>query len=227
MKQLLIIIVSLVTLSSCCSFNRQKEYKQPETPTIETSTVIVGETKDKVWDRLIVGLRDVYSPFTINSMDKNKGHIKISYSGDPCPYVDCGQLSAEFNNTGRVFDPPFSTPLLFRNTYPACREFLEYTLCKETDIPWEACKMIIKRTMWLESSSYIEVIESARGVEVHVLTSYAVTQKVKVYKEDGFFENQTYDTINFGPYNTGTFPDNETTCRSNNMLEKTILSIAQ
>jgi len=227
MKQLLIIIVTLVTLSSCCGFSRSKEYQKPETPTVQTSAFIIGETKDQVWDRLIAGLRDAYSPFTINSMDKNKGYIKMSYSGEPCAYVDCGQLSAEFNNTGRAFDPPFSTPLLFRNTYPACREYLEYTTCEEMDIPWNTCKLTFKRTMWLESSSYIKVTEESAGIEVQVNTTYTLTKKVKVYKENGLFENQTYELINFGPYSTETYPDNETTCRANNMLEKQVLSIAK
>ena len=86
--------------------------------------------------------------------------------------------------------------------------------------------MITKRTMWLETSSFIEVIESSAGIEVHVMTSYMISQKVKVYKENGLFENQTYEEIHFGPYGAKAFPDN-TTCRSNGMLERAILSIAQ
>jgi len=226
MKQLLTIIVTIVMLSGCCSLSRPKEYQQPEIPTIQTVTVVNHETYDQVWERIVTGLNDAMGPFTINSMNKAMGRIEFSYSGDPCPYVDCGQLSAEFNNTGRVFDPPFSTPLLFRNTYPACREFLEYTTCKEMDIPWEVCKTITKRKMWLEASSFIEVIQKSSGIEVHVVTGYMVSQKVKVYKENGFFESQTYEEIHFGPFGMGQFPDN-TACRGNGMLERRILSIAK
>ena len=61
MKQLLIIIVTIVTLSSCCGFQRSKEYQKPETSTVQTSAFVIGETKDQVWDKLIIGLRDAYS----------------------------------------------------------------------------------------------------------------------------------------------------------------------
>lgn len=225
MKQLLSIILSMFILSSCVAFTRDVEYNHPERSDVQTLTVV--SDLERAWEQLILSLKNVNSPYTINSIDRYNRVIQISYSGPPCPYVDCGQLSAEFSNTGRIFNPPFSTPLLFRNTYPACREFLEYTVSKPPHAPWSSYNPTVKRTMTLEVSAHIRVNETSSGVTVTSVPIYEVIKKVKVYDEDGLFQGQIYDTITFGSYKAVSFPGVETTCGSNGVLENDIINMVK
>ena len=42
---------------------------------------------------MVAGIGDSF--FVINNLDKESGFINVSYSGDPCMFVDCGRVNSD------------------------------------------------------------------------------------------------------------------------------------
>jgi len=214
MKQLLIIILTIFTLSSCCTFATDPKYTVPKTTEIKT-VYASPYTKPYIWDHIIQFLSGPYSPYTINSVDYPEGTITFSYSGDPCPYVDCGMLVADFTMPERneIYEK-----------HPTCKEYLEYTVCDENEKP---CETKVKRSMHLETSTTIILTQSTNAVRVDMMTLYRLTKEISLYDEYGLFKGHLYDEITFPTHSSGQFPETPTVCKSNGNIELDIMELVQ
>lgn len=214
MKQLIILILAAFTLSSCCTLATDPKYTAPKTREI-TTTYISGYTKPYIWDKTIDFLSDIYSPYTINEIDYNQGTITFSYSGDPCPNVDCGELVADFTM-------PFKNS--FYHKEPACSEYLTYTTCDEEEVP---CGSVIKRSMHLETSTTIVLTPFANGVRVDIMTIYMLSKEIMIHDDQGLFRGHRFDEITFPTHSTGQFPETPSICKATGNIESSILELAK
>jgi len=214
MKQLFVIILTIFTLSSCCTFIPEPKRTTPDTTKIET-TYISAHRKSVVWDRMINFLSGLYSPYTINEKDYNKGTITFSYSGDPCPNVDCGMMVAKYTM-------PLRNELYQKE--PLCSEVLEYTTCNENDKP---CESSVNRRLHLETSTTIMLTQSTNAVRIEIMTQYILTKEIHIYDGYHLFKSHQYDDITFPTNTSGQFPETPAVCRATGNIENSIMELAK
>jgi len=89
MKKILIFLFVLI-LFGCVSgkFN----YHEPRALGGGENSMVINNPKDEVWEKMVNNIGASF--FVINNLDKDSGFINVSYSGDPCRYVDCGWITS-------------------------------------------------------------------------------------------------------------------------------------
>lgn len=214
MKQLLLIILTIFTLSSCCAFSIDPQFTAPKETKINNA-YISPHTKAYIWDQMITYLNDLYSPYTINEKDFDKGTITFSYSGDPCPYVDCGMLVANFKM-------PYTNGIFQKE--PACSEYVTYTICEEHETPR---KSTVRRSLHLETSTTVTLTQLTNVVKVDIMTLYILSKEMMIHDGYGLFKGHRYDEVTFPTHSNGQFPETPSICKANGNLENGILELAK
>ena len=199
-------IFLMLSLAGC--FSGKLTHSNP-LPTQRTQTSFISpQNKDIVWKKMIYGIGDSF--FVINNLDKESGFINVSYSGDPCMFVDCGRIYSKVIRAAareEIYD------------FPACKEYQSYKwVNKRGDYG------ITERSMELNGRANIVIQEVENGTHVKVKVMYIVHHRGRLYNaESKLFD--TYDeSISFTSNSGDSFPDGPK-CVANGKFEKRILDI--
>jgi hypothetical protein len=71
-------------------------YAPPLPPPEAEGALVLRESKERVWKRLVPALGKRF--FAVNAMDKDSGFVNLSYRGDPAAYADCGEIRSRVRN---------------------------------------------------------------------------------------------------------------------------------
>ncbi|MHC4844343.1 MAG: hypothetical protein ACYTEE_11120 [Planctomycetota bacterium] len=110
----LLTLISVLLIAGCAG---EHNYTPPTPIPNIYNSLILNESKDQVWNKIIAALED--TSFVINDLDEESGSIIISYNGDPEEYVDCGRIysSVEDLSGKRTYDFPASRNYKVYETY--------------------------------------------------------------------------------------------------------------
>lgn len=182
------------------------DYVGPMRSAAATSAV-VDKSLDEVW-RAISSAFDG-GPFAVLGLDKDSGVLTLGYSGDPEPYVDCGQIASAVTN------------LRGTRTYrfPAASASAEYELMTGKEI------LVVSRRMAVEIrvAATVSRVE-ARRTRVSVSGRYTLA-RILTTRDAQDRERTASDAIQFGSEHGASFPG-PIACRSTGALEATVLSVA-
>ncbi|MHC4265945.1 MAG: hypothetical protein ACYSUK_08440 [Planctomycetota bacterium] len=196
-------LIPLLLIVGCAG-----EFKYtPPTPIPKIyNSIIVNESKDEVWSRIIPALGKTF--FVINNLDEESGFINISYNGDPEEYVDCGRIYSYIQDLSgeRTYD------------FPASRAYKVYETYNNTILLHHLRKMNLDGRMDI----IIEEIAPDK-TRITVDTRYVVTKSITSIDIQG---NQTSfnDSISFNTGKSDEFPGGRV-CICNGTLEKEVLSL--
>ena len=183
MKKLFLRLLCFMVLTStgCMSYNYL--YSPPKPMKKIENTIVVNESKDKVWNKLIRGIGSNF--FVINNMDKQSGFINASYSGDPEKYVEGGELHYQFSNMRgeRKYD------------FPATRAVAQF----ETMINGTLCTLTRKMDLEGRMNIILSEVDSTH-TSVSVNARYILTMSVTGTDVLGHILQPSQQTITF---NTG------------------------
>jgi hypothetical protein len=87
-KLTVIIMIILIILVGCAGVKGKIDYTPPLEVKEQKNSKVVPHSKDEAWKAMIDGISESF--FAINNIEKDSGLINLSYSGDPCRYIDCG-----------------------------------------------------------------------------------------------------------------------------------------
>jgi hypothetical protein len=202
---ILLIFMSMIAIS-CVS--GKVSYIAPQGLQSTNNSVVLKESRDKVWMKLIDGIGESF--FVIDNIEKDSGLINISYSGDPCRFISCGTLNSYvLNAQGKR-----------KYNFPACIKYKEYEEFDKENL------FIIKRWMTLDGRASIIVQERNNGTLVKVNVRYIVIKNTKIYDPSWRFIRTTLSSMGFNSNGGESFP-NGTKCYANGQFEKIILDIAK
>ncbi|MGB2690276.1 MAG: hypothetical protein WBC36_14935 [Desulfobacterales bacterium] len=200
---ILIIFVSMIAIS-CVS--GKVSYIAPQGLQSTNNSVVLKESKDKVWMKLIDGIGESF--FVINNIEKDSGLINISYSDDPCRFISCGTLNSNvLNAQGKR-----------KYNFPACIEYKEYEEFNKGNL------FIIRRRITLDGRASIIVQKRNNGTLVKVNVRYVVIKDAKNYDPSWRFIRTELSSIIFNSNGGESFP-NGMKCYANGQFEKMILDI--
>ena len=205
---MLTVICVMWVISGCCQgkFN----YKQPTVmPELPSNSVVVEKSKNDAWKDLISNMGKSF--FVINNLDKESGFINVSYGGDPCNYIDCGQITIEVTNVRgkRVYD------------FPGCKPYIRYESVHNMGL------FLNDRKMDLQGRANIIVEElSANTTKITVSVKYVVTKSHDINQLGTYRRDMLRDTISFGTNGTGMFPQG-CKCAANGKFEAELLSLVR
>lgn len=194
-----------ITFSGCAKSSLT--YTPPFNTKKTTTTKIINKEYNKAWDELINKLTD--NSFVINNIDKESGFINLSFSTqNPYSYANCGSWEGYFKN------------LRGESTY----EFLGTenarftTLAGTTMINVESTKSLSGRINIL-----LQKIENKKlKIKVNVKYILNGTNKNMIpYPPQTYYENWT---VSFSSLQKGQVQIGKTQCRTNGVLETTLLS---
>jgi hypothetical protein len=203
----IIILFSTFILFGCLS--GKHDYQPPTTLARVENSITLNKSKDEVWKKMVNSIGTSF--FVVNNLDKDSGFINVSYSGDPCRYVDCGWIKSDVSNAAGK-----------RNyNFPACRQHKEYEYTNKGYLIW------VNRKMDLEGRINIIIQEESKNeTRLTVNARYIVTKNIRG-QAIGTNKTETFnDTISFNSGGSSSFPHG-TTCSCNGKLEKEILGMAQ
>lgn len=200
------LMVLVLSMAGCTS--GRVIYSRPWAADRAETSVTVPQTKDIIWQKLLSGIGDSF--FIINNVDKESGFINVSYSGDPCRFVDCGTIDSDIVSGSDK-----------RNyNFPACKVYQEYEIIEKGQ------NMFLKRSMSLDGRANIVVQEGENGTHVKVNVRYVVQKKVQVINDNGRLAGTDDDSISFNSNGIETFPQH-TNCLANGKFEKALLDIVR
>ena len=186
------------------------KYTQPNHYDHYDTSVVINKSMDNIWKTLVVNLGTSF--FVINNMEKDSGFINLSYSGDPCNYIDCGFINSKFKNLSGDQSANF----------PACKSSQQYVVSDGFNTAW------LNRTMSLEGRINLTVIElDPNKTRVNVNVKYIVTRTYSGDTSGGKYVHGK-NSCSFGSNGVGVIPGSKgTTCKANGNLEKEILNLIQ
>lgn len=202
---ILLIFVSIIAIS-CAS--GKISYTAPQGLQSTNNSVVLKESRDKVWKKLIDGMGESF--FVINNIEKDSGSITISYSGDPCRFISCGTLNSYVLNDQGIR----------KYNFPACVEYKEYEEVNKGNL------FIIERRMTLDTRASINVQARNNGTSVKVNVRYVVIKNDKIYDPSWRFIRTKVSSIGFNSNGGERFP-NGMKCYANGQFEKIILDMAK
>ena len=210
------IVVSLIT-GCAVPAKTSINYVPPELPEQVENTVVLNESYDDVWSRLIGGLSTTF--FVINNVEKASGLITLDFSTDsPERYVDCGVSTRTYND-----------------------EIYTYEVAGDATFPYDqksgmqVAKQQVSRDTSLTGKINVHVAEVSAGTKVTVNVRYIWTNVVSgTYKMAGAvaalgptqgLQPKTYTkSFNTNATSTPNNPD-DFPCGANGNLEALILDI--
>jgi len=210
-KVLMLLLIVGLTLSGCITGTHNYS---PPVPGKAENSIVVNKTKDEVWNGLVSKLeKDV---FTSNEISKDSGKIRLSYSGDPEGYVDCGYVKMQVKDIhGKRF-----------YNFPASRQNMTFEVADKGNL------YTVKRNLDLEANIEVEVKAiSARMTEVSVDCRYLLTKNSEITLSGGSVLSpkplNVIDSVSFHTGETGSYTKSTGSCNPTYLLERRILKYAQ
>jgi hypothetical protein len=202
---ILLIFVSMIAIS--CVIGKVS-YIAPQGLQSTNNSVLLKESRDKVWMKLIDGIGKSF--FVINNIEKDSGLINISYSDDPCRFISCGTLNSYVLDAqgNRKYD------------FPACIEYKEYEEFNMGNL------FISRRWITLDGRASIIVQKRNNGTLVKVNARYVVIKDAKIYDPSYSFIRTELSSIIFDSNGGESFPDGMK-CYANGQLEKMIFNMVK
>jgi hypothetical protein len=174
------------------------------------NSIILNKSKDEVWKKMVNNIGTSF--FVINNLDKDSGFINVSYSGDPCRYVDCGYVTSNISNAAGKREYSFR----------GCEQQKQYEIAHEGRL------YVADRKMDLEGRINIIIQEESKNeTRLTVNARYLVTKQVHVQMIGTARSDNRSDTISFNSGGNAQFPETQTICQCTGKLEKEIISMAQ
>lgn len=219
MKHLLFIFLFLVFLSGCAG---QFTYTPPGSPAPGSNSIILNESKDVIWTKMIPKLGERF--FTINNLDKSSGLVNITYKGDPEAYVDCGRTESRVKNVRgeRTYD------------FPVSRANQEFEAFIGSELFVVTRKMVLEGRMNLIFEEMGENKTKISAKAQYVLTNTQTNRQISALidtNEKGTMDadiEEVTEAINFNSNGSASFrtiPNAK--CQPTGKFEKDVLSLVQ
>ena len=204
----LLAFIMIVVLSMAGCFSGKLTHSNPLPAQGAQTSIISLQTKDIVWKKMISGIGDSF--FVINNLDKESGFINVSYSGDPCMFVDCGRINSDV-----------TTAAAGKKNYnfPACKSHMRYEWVNTKNVYG-----VTERSMELNGRANIVIQEVENGTRVKVKVMYILRNKGNLYDVDSKLIDSFNEIISFTSNDGDSFPDGPE-CVVNGRFEKMIIDI--
>ena len=200
------LLVLVLSLTGC--IGGKATYSDPWSVQESKTSIISPLAMDIVWKKMVSGIGDSF--FVINNIDKESGFINVSYSGDPCKFVDCGRINSDVSNAAGKRN----------HNFPACKSYQQY----ETVVQGQL--FFPKRSMSLNGRANVIIQEIEGGTHIKVNVRYIVQKKIQVYNAGWKLVETLDDSISFNSNGGDTFPGT-TKCVANGKFEREILDIVR
>ena len=202
---ILLIFVSMIAIS--CVIGKVS-YIAPEGLKSTNNSVVLKESRDKVWMKLIDGIGKSF--FVIDNIEKDSGLINISFSDDPCRFISCGTANSY------VLDAQGKR----KYNFPGCIEYKEYEEFNKGNL------FIIRRWITLDGRASIIVQKRNNGTLVKVNVRYVVIKEAKNYDPSYRFIRTNLSSIIFNS-NGGESFSNGMKCYADGQFEKMIFNMVK
>jgi hypothetical protein len=199
------IFVSMIAIS--CVIGKVSHI-EPQGLQSTNNSVVLKESRDKVWMKLIDGIGKSF--FVIDSIEKDSGLINISFSDDPCKFISCGTVNSY------VLDAQGKR----KYNFPACIEYKEYEEFNKGNL------FIIRRLITLDGRASIMVQKRNNGTLVKVNVRYVVIKDAEIYDPSYRFIRTELSSIIFNSNGGESFP-NGMKCYANGQFEKMIFNMVK
>jgi hypothetical protein len=181
------------------------EYVRP--PSIETPAQlrVVTSTLDDVLRQASASV--LQERFAVTGVDENAGIITLTYSGDPEPYVDCGQITSYVKNVRgeRIY------------RFPAAIAATDYELMTGREI------VSIARHMLLDAKIAVNATPiGSQSTQVSASVRYALLRTMHIRDTQGNVQTVS-DRTSFTSDQEGSLPG-AVACRASGQLEADVLA---
>lgn len=162
-----------------CNYEQVIQYIPPTKPEPITNVIVVNQSYDQVWEKLVKGInKKLYSV----TFFKDDGGIFMTYTGNPEPFIDGGSLIYPYPHL-------FSTK---RDSFPAARQDAYYTYYYNKKL------VRVARSLNLVCNLQIKVTKNgSKSTKVSVDAKYQLTiqcSESKAKASDQISWDMTYET---------------------------------
>jgi hypothetical protein len=198
-------LVSLLTgaLSACAASTvpPRLSYTPPSEQPAAPGAASVGQPAGLIWNQVLDRL--IQADLQIDLADPERGIIVARYSGDPEPYVTCGQIVMK--RGGEAEEVPASGAASF-------------------DRVVDGRRLEINRDLKLDARLVVEVEPRADLAAVDTMSNYVLTKTVVAADRSGRPRGRAREVVSFSGGGRGAF-DKGTRCQPTGDLERIVLDI--